>query len=106
LLGYDKNFIILDSDDTLTVVKKIMKEHNMSPQYYNARNIRNKISSAKNELMSPSDFARLEFDKQIVMVYEEYNKILKRGNSVDFDDLLLLPIKLFNTYPEVLNNYQ
>ena len=52
-LGYNKNFIILDSDDTLTVVKKLMKDLNMNPKYYNAKDIRNKISSAKNELIEP-----------------------------------------------------
>ena len=53
-LGYKSNFVILDSDDTLTVVKKIMKEMNLNPKFYNARDIRNNISSAKNELMSVS----------------------------------------------------
>ena len=66
VLGYDKNISILDSDDTLTVIKKIMKEYNMDPKFYNARSIRNKISSAKNELISPSKFNQIEFDKQIV----------------------------------------
>ncbi len=105
-LGYDKNFIIIDSDDALTVVKKIMKDMNMSPQYYNAKNIRNKISSAKNELMDVVSFSNMEYDKQIVKVYEKYLEKLKLNNSVDFDDLLILPIKLFREYPEVLNSYQ
>ena len=72
-LGYKNNFVILDSDDTLTVVKKIMKEMNLNPKFYNARDIRNKISSAKNELMSVSEFAKLEFDQNIVKVFEKYN---------------------------------
>ena len=105
-LGYDKNFVIIDSDDALTVIKKIMKDMNMSPQYYNAKNIRNKISSAKNELMDVTSFANLEYDKQIVKVYEKYIEKLKLNNSVDFDDLLILPIKLFRNYPEILNSYQ
>ena len=105
-LGYKSNFVILDSDDTLTVVKKIMKEMNLNPKFYNAREIRNKISSAKNELMSPSQFAKLEFDQNIVKVFEKYNKKLVINNSVDFDDLLLLPIKLFKEYPDTLKYYQ
>ncbi|MBQ2872875.1 MAG: UvrD-helicase domain-containing protein [Bacilli bacterium] len=105
-LGYKSNFVILDSDDTLTVVKKIMKEMNLNPKFYNAREIRNKISSAKNELMSPSQYAKLEFDQNIIQVYERYNKKLVINNSVDFDDLLLLPIKLFKEYPDTLKYYQ
>ena len=105
-LGYKSNFVILDSDDTLTVVRKIMKEMNLNPKFYNARDIRNKISSAKNELMTPSQFAKMEFDQNIVSVFEKYNKKLIINNSVDFDDLLLLPIKLFKEYPDTLKYYQ
>lgn len=105
-LGYDKNFVIIDSDDALTVIKKIMKDMNLSPQYYNAKNIRNKISSAKNELMDINSFSNLEFDKNIVRVYEKYIEKLKVNNSVDFDDLLILPIKLFRSYPSILESYQ
>ena len=105
-LGYDKNFVIIDSDDALTVIKKIMKDMNLSPQYYNAKNIRNKISSAKNELMDLQSFANLEYDKNIVKVYEKYLEKLKLNNSVDFDDLLILPIRLFREYPSVLESYQ
>ena len=105
-LGYDKNFVVIDSDDALTVIKKIMKDMNLSPQYYNAKNIRNKISSAKNELMDLQSFANLEYDKNIVKVYEKYLEKLKLNNSVDFDDLLILPIRLFREYPSVLESYQ
>ena len=105
LLGYDRNFTILDSDDTLSVVKKIMKEYNMDPKFYNARSIRNKISSAKNELISPSKFEKIEYDKNVVCVYERYERMLKNNDSIDFDDLLLLPIKLLDD-KEILNKYQ
>lgn len=105
ILGYDKNFTILDSDDTLTVVKKIIKEMNLNPQFYNAKAMRNKISSAKNELMSVSEFSHVEFDRDIVRIFEKYNSILKTNNSVDFDDLLVLPIQLLNN-SEVLDRYQ
>lgn len=105
-LGYKSNFVILDSDDTLTVVKKIIKDMNLNPKFYNAREIRNKISSAKNELMSVDDFSKVEYDKSIVEIYRKYNKKLLINNSVDFDDLLLLPIKLFKEYPDTLKYYQ
>ena len=105
-LGYDKNFIILDSDDTLTVVKKIMKELNMNPKYYNPRELRSKISSAKNELIDPTGFSKVEFDSKVVTLYKKYCEKLKEGNSVDFDDLLILPIKLFKISENILTNYQ
>ena len=105
-LGYKNNFVILDSDDTLTVVKKIMKDLNLNPKFYNAKDIRNKISSAKNELLGPEEFSRMEFDSNIIEVYRKYNKKLIINNSVDFDDLLILPIKLFREYPDVLKYYQ
>ena len=105
-LGYDKNFIILDSDDTLTVVKKLMKDLNMNPKYYNARELRGKISSAKNELITPEKFKKQEYDEKIVTLYKKYCQKLKAGNSVDFDDLLILPIKLFEISPSILNSYQ
>ena len=105
-LGYKSNFVILDSDDTLTVVKKIMKDLNLNPKFYNARDIRNKISSAKNELMDPEQYSKVEFDSNIIEVYRKYNKKLLINNSVDFDDLLILPIKLFRQYPDVLKYYQ
>ena len=105
-LGYKSNFVILDSDDTLTVVKKIMKDLNLNPKFYNARDIRNKISSAKNELMDPEQYSKVEFDSNIIEVYRKYNKKLLINNSVDFDDLLILPIKLFKQYPDILKYYQ
>ena len=105
-LGYKSNFVILDSDDTLTVVKKLMKEMNLNPKFYNARDIRNKISSAKNELLSPIEYTKMEFDRNITSLYERYVSKLKINNSVDFDDLLILPIKLFKEYPEILKYYQ
>ena len=106
LLGYDRNFTIIDSDDVLVIIKKILKELNLSTELYNPREIKNKISSAKNEMMTLDSFSKVEFDHNIVEVYRIYQKKLKNGNSVDFDDLLILPIKLFKTYPSLLNDYQ
>lgn len=106
MLGYEKNFTIIDSDDVLTIIKKILKDKNMSKDRYNPREIKNKISSAKNEMMSIDSFAKVEFDHKVVEVYKEYQQKLKNGNSVDFDDLLILPIKLFKNYHRVLEEYQ
>ena len=108
-LGYDSNFVIMDSDDSLTVVKKIIKELDYDPKIYNPRGIRNKISSCKNEMIMPHDYEKYavsEYEKVVLKVYEKYEDKLKRNNSVDFDDLLLLPIKLFRENRDILDRYQ
>ena len=108
-LGYMKNFTILDSDDTLTVIKKIMKNMGLDPKEYNPRAIKNKISGAKNELLSPVEyerFAQTDFEEKVVEIYTRYEQKLKQNDSVDFDDLLLLPITIFRKYPEILKQYQ
>ena len=109
VLGYDKNFVIMDSDDSLTVVKKILKDMDYDPKIYNPKAIRNKISGCKNEMMSPAAYERLavsDYEKVVKEVYEKYDNKLRRNNSVDFDDLLLLPIKLFKEHPDILKEYQ
>ena len=108
-LGYDKNFLVFDSDDSLTIVKKILKEMNLDPDKFNPRAIRNKISSLKNDLITPSEFknkAFLEIEKIIAVVYEKYQDTLIKNNSLDFDDLLILPIKLFTKRKDILDSYQ
>ena len=109
LLGYDKNFVIMDSDDTLTLIKKIMKDMNVDVKQFNPRAIRNQISSCKNELVSYIEyekFAAGDFEKIVLEVYKRYEKTLKNNNAVDFDDLLILPIKLFRENKGVLEKYQ
>lgn len=108
-LGYNSNFIIMDSDDTLTIIKRILKQLNLDSKIYNPSAIRNKISGCKNELMEPEDYekyAASDFEKVVLKVYEIYQRTLKQNNSVDFDDLLVLPIKLFKKFPDVLDKYQ
>jgi len=108
-LGYDRNFVIMDSEDSLTVVKKILKEMDCDPKIYNPKAIRNKISSCKNDMISPAAYERYavsEYEKVIQQVYEKYEKKLHNNNSVDFDDLLLLPIRLFKENKDILERYQ
>ena len=108
-LGYNSNFIIMDSDDTLTIIKRILKQLNLDSKIYNPSAIRNKISGCKNELMEPEDYekyAASDFEKVVLKVYEIYQRTLKQNNSVDFDDLLVLPINLFKKFPDVLDKYQ
>ena len=108
-LGYKKNFIIMDSDDTLTLIKKIVKDLGYDPKRFSPYMIRNKISSNKNEFIMPEDYKKFihgEEDDIVYKVYKKYQEILFKNNSVDFDDLLILPIKLFREYPDVLDYYQ
>ena len=100
-LGYDSNFVIMDSDDSLVIVKKIMKDLNYDIKQFSPKAVKNKISSCKNELMTPNDYEKYvagNFDQIILDVYRKYEEKLKSSNAVDFDDLLLLPIKLFRKY--------
>lgn len=108
-LGMKSNFTIIDADDALSTVKRIIKDMNLDPKFFNPKTIRNRISSAKNELMDPDDldkFTNNEMDEITVKVYREYQNKLKVNNSVDFDDLLMLPIILFNENSEILEYYQ
>ena len=108
-LGYDKNFVILDSDDSLTLVKKIMKDYNIDPKRISPYMIRNKISSNKSEFIMPDEYKKFvcsEEDDVVYKVYKKYQDTLFKNNSVDFDDLLILPIKLFNENKDVLEYYQ
>ncbi|MEG1900337.1 MAG: UvrD-helicase domain-containing protein [Bacilli bacterium] len=108
-LGYDSNFVIMDSDDSLTLVKKICKDLNVDISKFSPKAIRYKISSCKNELINYLNYEKYagdEFEKLVVKIYKKYDEILFKNNAVDFDDLLILPIKLFLENKEVLDYYQ
>jgi DNA helicase-2/ATP-dependent DNA helicase PcrA len=108
-LGYKRNFTILDSDDSLTMIKKIMRELNLDTQIYNPRSIRNIISGNKNGMVDSNGyekFVHTEFDEKVLQIFKKYEKSLFEGNSLDFDDLLLLPLVLFKKNPAILQQYQ
>ncbi len=105
-LGLSKNFTILDSDDSNVVIKNILKDMNYEENY---RAIKSIISNNKNALIDSNEFERFvnnDYDEMILDIYKRYENRLKRNNSVDFDDLLMLPIILFRKYPSVLKEYQ
>ncbi len=109
LLGLENNFTILDESDSITIIKKILKDINLDPKHYNPKAIKGAISGAKNELMNPDEYSRFEktpWDEIVIRVYRLYEEMLKKNNAVDFDDLLMLPIMLFEGNPEVLKLYQ
>ncbi|MEY8349789.1 DNA helicase PcrA [Bacillus cereus] len=110
-IGINRNFTILDASDQLTVVKKIMKERNIDPKKFDPRSILGGISNAKNELLSADKYAKQisiadPFEKLTSDVYTEYQKRLLKNNSLDFDDLIMTTIQLFERIPEVLEFYQ
>ena len=109
LLGMDKNFTILDSDDVLSLIKKIMKDLGMDIKEISPYFVRNKISFIKNELLTDAlldKYFNTEVEKKVIEIYHEYLKVLKKNNSVDFDDLLKLPVELFKRNSDVLERYQ
>lgn len=107
--GYTSNITILDGDDSKALIKRILKENDLDPKDYDIKHIISKISNAKNDGITPSEYNRLflnDLDKVIAVVYEKYLKLLRENNSVDFDDLLLKPVELFRKNPSILEKYQ
>ena len=109
VIGYNNNVTILDRDDVNTLIKRFMKELNLDTEHYPVKSILNKISFAKNEGLSPEEFdkfAKAPLDMAACKVYKMYESALKRSNSVDFDDLLILPLRIFKKDNSVLEKYQ
>ena len=109
LCGLFNNFNIIDSDDVLSIIKKIMKNNNIDPKKFSPYAIRNKISFIKNELLSDAEldkFFNTEFDKMVKNIYFKYQSILAESNVVDFDDLLAKPVILFREHKDILEKYQ
>lgn len=109
-LGYDNAFTIYDSDDQKSLMKDICKQLNIDTKKYKERTFLNAISSAKDELKTPEQYAdevAKEYNKKIFgRVYKEYQKRLKQSNALDFDDLIMLTVQLFRQNAEILNHYQ
>ncbi len=109
-LGYGKDFTIYDTSDSQTVIKQILQELNFDPKEIKPRTIHNKISDAKNQLVDPGQYAQKfvssTLDDITSRVYNIYVKRLKQSNAMDFDDLLIKPIELFEEHPDVLEAYQ
>ncbi|MCD8222092.1 MAG: DNA helicase PcrA [Clostridiales bacterium] len=109
-LGYDTNFTIYDSDDQRTLMRQILKQRDLDPKQFRDREILFRISSAKNELISPADFmdtAQGSYrERRIAELYQAYQTELKNNNALDFDDLIFKTVDLLRTNPEILNAYQ
>lgn len=108
-IGYSRNFTILDTADQLSVIKSILKDQNIDPKKFDPRALLGAISSSKNVLVDAAAFARQQggyMDKVTSDVYTAYENRLKKNNALDFDDLIMLTIRLFERVPEVLEFYQ
>ena len=110
LLGYDERFTVYDTDDQKTVMKGVCKRLNVDTKRFKERTILSEISSAKNELMDESEYEKYvlgDFTKTVYLrCYREYQETLKKNNAVDFDDIIMLTVRLFREFPEVLEKYR
>lgn len=109
LFNLTSAFTLIDAEDQTSIIKKIMKDINITDKMISPAFIKSKISFIKNNMLSDSEIANFlisENEKIAVKIYYEYEKILKRNNTLDFDDLLKKPVELFNSNKEVLEKYQ
>lgn len=109
-LGYSSDFVIYDDADQQTLIKMILKDMDLDEKKYSPRSISSRISVYKNELKDPEtvlkDPENNFFDEQIASIYGEYQKRLSKNNALDFDDLIMLTVKLFQRDSEILAKYQ
>ncbi|WP_287141769.1 UvrD-helicase domain-containing protein, partial [Clostridium sp.] len=109
-LGYDTNFTIYDGDDQKTLMKQVLKKMQADPKQFKERAVLSRISAAKNDRITADEFeqqAGADFrEKKIAQIYREYQKELKKNNALDFDDLLVKTVELFEANADVLEYYQ
>ena len=109
LLPFSRNFTIYDADDQVNAIKKVMSSLNIPQQLYSPKLFQSKISNAKNRMIFPEDLEKDVADPTesvVPDVYRKYMDYLRENNAMDFDDLLLLPIQLFDQNPDILAKYQ
>lgn len=108
-IGYNRNFTIIDSSEQLTLMKRILKELNIDTKKYDPRSILGTISQAKNSLQTPQDFAKMQgsyYEEIVAKCYAAYQKELQYNQCMDFDDLIMNTIRLFEEHPDSLTYYQ
>ena len=108
-IGYNRNFTIVDPGEQRTLMKRILKSLNLDPKKWNERTILGTISNAKNDLIDEVAYAAQAGDMYTQIVakcYEAYQKELRQSEAVDFDDLIMLTLRLFDQHPDVLTYYQ
>ncbi|MEM1094819.1 MAG: UvrD-helicase domain-containing protein [Bacteroidota bacterium] len=108
-LGYSKDFTIYDSDDSERILREQMARYSIAPKQFTPRSLRGLISSAKNQMVSPPQYQKLAAtpaQERAALIYGPYQEALRRANAMDFDDLLIKPIELFDQHPDALEKYQ
>lgn len=106
-LHVDNNFVIFDADDQLRVVRQAVKELNLNDKLYRPTQLKGAISKAKNELISPGEYAAPTYWHEIAgRVYQHYQALLQTNNALDFDDLLMETVRLFQQQDDVLARYR
>ena len=109
-LGYDTNFTIYDTDDQKSLMKEVCRKLDIDTKQIKERAIMNVISSCKDELINPIEYENSVLGdftkKKYAAAYKEYQMLLKGNNALDFDDIIMKTVELFQTCPDVLENYQ
>ncbi len=108
-IGLDSRFVIYDEEDQLSLIKQSLRELDIDPKQYTPRAIQSAIKYAKSRLLTPTGYAQQTsnyFEGIVQRVYERYQQSLTQSHGVDFDDLLMRPVQLFNDHPKVLSKYQ
>jgi len=109
VLGYTSNFTIYDTKDQVSTIKQILKNEHINPEKVTPKAILNKISKLKSDNVMPEGFVARKFvpvEELVEKIYPIYQRTLKKCNALDFDDLLILPVKIFKGHPEILTKYQ
>jgi DNA helicase-2/ATP-dependent DNA helicase PcrA len=108
-IGLESSFVIYDEDDQLRLMKQVLEELNLDPKQYAPQALRSAIGAAKSRLISPEDYAQRVssyFEEIALRVYQRYQQLLSQGQAVDFDDLLMKTVQLFQDHPQILKRYQ
>ncbi len=108
-IGLDSSFVIYDEDDQSSLIKQALEELNLDPKQYVPRALRSAIGAAKSRLIGPGDYAQRVssyFEEIVHRVYQRYQELLSQGRAVDFDDLLMKTVQLFQDHPQILKSYQ
>jgi DNA helicase-2/ATP-dependent DNA helicase PcrA len=108
-IGLGSSFVIYDEDDQLRLLKQVLEELNLEPKQYAPRALRSAIGAAKSRLISPEDYAKRVssyFEEIVHRVYQRYQQLLSQSQAVDFDDLLMKMVQLFQSHPKILTRYQ
>jgi len=109
VLGLDSKFVIYDEEDQLSLIKQALEELNLDPKQYVPRAIHSAISAAKSRLISSEVYAQRVtsyFEEVVNRVYQRYQQLLRQGQALDFDDLLMKTVQLFQDHPQILKRYQ